>query len=95
MSALGQVVATILWLYFVVHLARFVIELVQMLSRTWQPKGIVLLLCEAVFSVTVPPLRLLRRLIPRLKIGGIALDLSFLVLVILLQIAIQLAETFL
>jgi YggT family protein len=92
-SGVGEVVATILWLYFVILLARFVIELVTMLSRSWEPKGVVLLLCEAVFSVTDPPLKLLRKLIPPLKIGGISLDLSFLVLIILLQIAIQLAVT--
>ena len=57
MTGLGEIVATILWLYFVVLLARFVIDLVQMLSRTWQPKGFVLLLCEAVFTLTDPPLK--------------------------------------
>lgn len=95
MSSLGEIVATILWLYFVILLARFVIELVTMLSRSWEPKGVVLLLCEAVFTVTDPPLKLLRKLIPPLKIGGVSLDLSFLVLIILLQIAIQLAVTLL
>lgn len=95
MSGLGEVIATILWLYFVILLARFVIDLVSMLSRSWEPKGVVLVLCEAVFTVTDPPLKLLRKLIPPLKIGGVALDLSFLVLIILLQIAIQLAVTLL
>lgn len=95
MSGVGEVIATILWLYFVILLARFVIDLVSMLSRSWEPKGVVLLLCEAVFTVTDPPLKLLRKLIPPLKIGGVALDLSFLVLIILLQIAIQLAVTLL
>lgn len=95
MSSVGEVVATILWLYFVILLARFVIDLVQMLSRSWEPKGFVLLLCEAIFTLTDPPLKLLRKLIPPIKLGGVALDLSFLVLIILLQIAIQLAVTFL
>lgn len=89
----GEIIATILWLYFVVLLARFVIDLVQMLSREWQPKGIVLILCEAVYSVTDPPLKLLRKVIPPLKLGGVALDLSFLVLVIVLQIGIQVAAS--
>lgn len=93
MTGLGEIVATILWLYFVILLARFVIDLVQMLSRSWEPKGFVLLLCEAIFTLTDPPLKFLRKLIPPIKIGGIALDLSFLVLIILLQIAIQLAVT--
>lgn len=84
-----------MWLYFVVLLARFVIDLIQMLSRQWQPTGFMLIVCEAIFTITDPPLKALRKIIPPLKIGGVALDLSFLVLVILLQIAIQLAVTLL
>lgn len=95
MTGVGEIVATILWLYFLILLARFVIELVGMLSRSWEPKGVVLVFCEAIFTVTDPPLKLLRKLIPPLKIGGVSLDLSFLVLIILLQIAIQLAVTLL
>ena len=95
MTGLGEIIATILWLYFVILLARFVIDLVQMLSRTWEPTGFVLLLCEAVFPLTDPTLKLLGRIIPPIKMGGVSLDLSFLVLIILLQIAIQLAVTLL
>lgn len=91
MATVAGIVATILWIYFVILLARFVIDLVQMLSRQWQPKGIVLLICEFVYTLTDPPLKLLRRLIPPLKIGGVALDLSFLVLIIILQVLIQVA----
>ncbi|MGB2970142.1 MAG: YggT family protein [Candidatus Nanopelagicales bacterium] len=91
MSSVGEIIATVLWLYFVVLLARFVIDLIQMLSRTWQPSGFMLVVAEFVFTLTDPPLKLLRRLIPPLKIGSITLDLSFIVLIIAFQIAIQLA----
>jgi len=90
-SSVGETIATVLWLYFVVLLARFVIDLIQMLSRTWQPSGFMLVVAEFIFTLTDPPLKLLRRLIPPLKIGSITLDLSFIVLIIALQIAIQLA----
>ena len=95
MSGVGQIVTTVLWLYFMVLLGRFVIDLVQMLSRDWEPKGVVLLLCEFVYTLTDPPLKLLGRLIPPLKIGQVSLDLSFLVLIILPQIAIQVSATML
>jgi len=75
----------------VILIARFVIDLVQMLSRSWQPKGFVLLICEGIFTITDPPLNALRKVIPPLKMGGVALDLSFLVLVIGIQILIMLA----
>lgn len=89
MSMVGQVIATALWLYFVVLIIRLVIDFVQVLARDWHPRGVGLVLCEAVYSVTDPPLRLLRRVIPPLRFGGVALDLSFIVLVLALQLAMR------
>jgi len=88
MTGVASVLATILWLYILVLLARFVFDLVQMFSREWTPKGPVLVVAEAVYTLTDPPLRALRRIIPPLRIGGVALDLSFIVLLILLQLMI-------
>jgi YggT family protein len=85
-SGVWSIVYLLLWLYVLVLLARVVIDLVMMISRDWTPRGPVLLLVEAVFSLTDPPLRFLRRFIPPLRLGGIMLDLSFLVLFILVQI---------
>lgn len=95
MTSVGEVVATILWIYLIILLIRFVIDLVRMLSRGWEPSGIVLILAEVVFTLTDPPLKLLRKVIPPLRIGGVALDLSFLVLLIGLQLLIRLALTLL
>ena len=86
MSGVWSIVYLVLWLYVLVLLARVVIDLVMMISRDWTPRGPVLLLVEAVFSLTDPPLRFLRRFIPPLRLGGIMLDLSFLVLFIVVQI---------
>jgi len=85
-SGVWSIVYLLLWLYVLVLLARVVIDLVMMISTDWTPRGPVLLLVEAVFSLTDPPLRFLRRFIPPLRLGGIMLDLSFLVLFILVQI---------
>ncbi len=92
MSSIGQIVATVLWLYILVLFARFAFDLIQMFSRDWTPKGIILVAAEAVYTVTDPPLNFLRRFIPPLRLGGVALDLSFLVLLILLQVGIALAS---
>ncbi len=92
---MGEVIATVLWLYFVVLLARSVIDLVQMLSKSCRPSGIMLFISEFIFPITDPPLNLLRRVVPQLKIGGVTLDLSFLILIILLQIAISLSVSLL
>ena len=85
---MGEIIATILWLYFLVLLARFVIDLVQLLSPEWKPKGVILVVAEVVYTLTDPPLKFLRRIIPPLKIGSVALDLSFLVLILGIQILI-------
>ena len=92
MSMVGRVLSTVLWLYLLVLLARVVIDLVMMLSRDWVPRGPVLLVVEAVFTVTDPPLRLLRRFIPPLRLGGAALDLSFLVLFIIINVLLALVR---
>ena len=92
MSAVGQVLSTILWLYLLVLIARVVVDLVMMLSRDWVPRGPVLLIVEAIFTLTDPPLRLLRRFIPPLRLGGAAIDLSFLVLFILINVLLQLVR---
>jgi YggT family protein len=92
MSSIGQLIATVLWLYILVLFARFAFDLIQMLSRDWTPKGPILIVAETVYTLTDPPLNFLRRFIPPLRLGGVALDLSFLVLLILLQVGIAVAS---
>ena len=92
MSTVGQVLSTVLWLYLLVLLARVVIDLVMRMARDWTPRGPVLLLVEAIYTVTDPPLQLLRRVIPPLKVGGVALDLSFLVLFIIINVLLALVR---
>ncbi len=89
MSAVGQVLATALWLYWLVLIARLILDFVQVFARSWEPRGLLLIVAEAVYTLTDPPLRLLRRIIPPLRLGGISFDLAFLVLLIGLQLLIQ------
>jgi YggT family protein len=63
----------------------------MVLSRSFRPTGPLIVVFELIYTITDPPLRLLRRLIPPLRIGGFALDLAFILLFILVQIAIQYA----
>jgi YggT family protein len=51
---------------------------VQVFARSWTPRGALLVCLEAVYSVTDPPIKALRRVIPPLRIGNFALDLSML-----------------
>jgi YggT family protein len=82
----------LLWLYFILLIGRLILDYVQMFARSWRPSGPMLVVAEAVYSATDPPLRALRKVIPPLRLGSISLDLSFLVLIILIQIAIGVLE---
>jgi YggT family protein len=86
-STLLNIVGRLIEIYILVLIARLVLDFVQMFARAWRPRGVVLVLAEVVYSLTDPPLKLLRRLIPPLRIGTISLDLSFLVLIVALQVA--------
>ncbi len=87
MRIVGTILYDLLYLAIIFVIARFIIDWVQLLARRWQPRGFVAVLCEIVFSVTDPPLRLLRRVIPPIRLGGVMLDLSAMVLLLGLFIA--------
>jgi len=76
----------IVLLFFICLIGRLILDWVQALSREWRPRGPVLVIAEAVYTVTDPPLRLLRKLLPPLRLGAVQLDLAFLVLAILCSI---------
>jgi YggT family protein len=86
----GDLIYILLWLFFVLLIARLVLDYIQMFARSLRPSGLLLVVAEVVYTITDPPLKALRRVIPPLRIGSVSLDLSFLVLVVLLQIAIYL-----
>ncbi|MFV0463200.1 MAG: YggT family protein [Nostocoides sp.] len=86
MTAIGQIIDTILLIYLIILIARLVFDWVQVFAREWRPHGVVLVIAEGVYSLTDPPLRALRSVIPPLRIGGVALDLAFFVLVIGVQV---------
>jgi YggT family protein len=90
-SPVGQIIQLILWLFLVLLIARLVLDYVQMFARGWRPSGPLLVVAELIYTVTDPPLRALRKVIPPLRIGQVSLDLSFLVLIILVYIGISLA----
>lgn len=87
MTAVGQVLGLLLLIFFILLIIRLVLDYIQMFARSWRPSGVVLVLAELVYTVTDPPLRALRKVIPPLRIGSVSVDLSFLVLIILVQVA--------
>ena len=92
-----MVVAAVLYYVLTVFLVllflRLIFEYVFLLARSFRPTGLVAMLLELIYTVTDPPLKLLRRVLPPLRIGGVSLDLAFLVLFILVSILRSVARS--
>jgi YggT family protein len=84
-------VGWVLFAFWLLLTARVVVELVRAFAREWRPAGGVAVTLETIYTVTDPPVRLVRRVIPMVRIGGVGLDLSIMVLLLVVFIAMQLA----
>ncbi len=82
MALLLQIVSSILLVFLILLFARFVVDWVMVLARSWRPQGLVAAGLEVVYSTTDPPLKAVRKVIPPLNLGSIRLDLGFMVLLI-------------
>jgi YggT family protein len=89
-SILWQVVYLLLYLFLLTLLARFVLGWVLQFGRRWQPGRGAAAALESVWSVTDPPLKALRRVIPPLRIGTVSIDLASLVLLVILFVLMEL-----
>ena len=79
--------------FILVLLVRLVLDWVQYFARDWRPRGAALVVAEITYSVTDPPLRALRRVIPPLRIGQVALDLSFLLVMVAAWLLLNVVRT--
>jgi YggT family protein len=82
MSVVGQVIYGALLLFIALLWVRFVVDWVQVFARRWEPHGPLVVLLEGVYTATDPPIMALRRVVPPLRIGSVALDLSFLIVMV-------------
>jgi YggT family protein len=88
--AIVKIVLTyVLWLYLLLLIGRLILSWIQAFSRSWHPTGVILVIAEVVFTATDPPLRFLRRYIPSVRLGTVALDLSFTVLFLVIIILLD------
>lgn len=93
MSLVGVILSDLLTVFLLVLIFRLVMEWVFMLSHTYRPTGFMSVVLEITYTITDPPLRALRRVIPPLPIGRMSLDLSFYVLFIVVVILRQIVST--
>ncbi len=91
MNLLKVILTYLLSIYLVVLIGRMIFGWIQVFARSWRPTGIVLVIAETIFTLTDPPLKFLRRYIPPLRLGTVAMDLSYMVLFIVVLILLQVA----
>ena len=89
MGIVQQVILIVLYCLLGLLLFRLVMDYVFMFARSWSPGKAMVVVLEATYTVTDPPLKTLRRIIPPLRFGGVALDLSFFALMIIVYILIN------
>jgi YggT family protein len=82
----------LLSIYLLMLIVRLIFSWIQVYAREWHPTGILLVVAEGVYSATDPPLRFLRRYIPTLRLGNVALDLSFMLLFLVVYVLWQVAR---
>jgi YggT family protein len=82
----------VLSVYLLLLIGRLILSWVQAYARDWRPRGIILVFAEGVYTATDPPLRLLRRYIPTLRLGTVALDLSFMLLFLVVLVLWQVLQ---
>ena len=90
MSLIGSILYGLVWTFIALLWVRFIVDWVQVFARRWSPTGILLVVLEVVYSITDPPIKALRRVIPPLRIGNFALDLSFLIVLVAAYLLLRL-----
>jgi YggT family protein len=83
-----QLLYIVFWLLRLLLIARFILEMVRSFARAWYPTGRSAIAVESVYTVTDPPVRMLRRIVPTVRLGGMALDLSLIILLLVITLVI-------
>ena len=86
MYVVGSILLFALNIFLGLLFVRLVVDWVQVFARSWTPKGPVLVVLEIVYSITDPPILFIRRFVPPLRIGSVALDTSFLIVLVLVYL---------
>ncbi|MEN0023455.1 YggT family protein [Microbacterium sp. LWO14-1.2] len=93
-SVFASIVHTALLLYLLVLFARLILDYIPMFNREWRPKGAGLVAAEVVYTITDPPIRFFRRIIPPLRIGSLSLDFGFSLTILIVLILMNIVGIF-
>jgi YggT family protein len=93
-SSVASIVYLLLWLFLALLFVRFIVDWVQVFARSWTPTGPILVVLEIVYTITDPPILFFRRFIPPLRLGSVALDLSFMIVLIICYLLLMVVAGF-
>lgn len=93
-AVFASIIHLMLLLYLLVLFARLILDYIPLFNREWRPKGAGLVAAEAVYTVTDPPVRFFRRIIPPLRIGSISLDFGFSITILIVLILMNIVGIF-
>ena len=88
---LGTVLSFLASAYTIVLIARVILDWTRIFAPRWRPSGPILVLANGIYALTDPPLRWLRKFIPPLRLGNIALDVGFIVLFVAVTMVARVA----
>ena len=91
MNIVWQIAYLLLWIFRLLLIGRIVVEIVRALAKTWRPIGRSAASMEILYASTDPPVKLFRRVIPSVRLGGVGFDLSIFVLFIVVWILMGVA----
>ena len=89
MSVFWPLLYLVLWLFRLAILGRIVFDFVRIFARNWRPVRGSAIAVEVLYSSTDPPVKMLRRIIPTVRLGGVGFDLSIIVLLIVIYILME------
>ncbi|HEX2902826.1 MAG TPA: YggT family protein [Jatrophihabitans sp.] len=93
MGAFWAAVSLALRVFYLLIVARLIVETTRTFARSWRPAGAAAVALEAVYMVTDPPVKALRRMIPPLRLGGLVFDVSIYVLFLILWVLSLLVDS--
>ena len=82
-----NILLTILDLFKYALFIRLIIDYVRIFARNWRPNSFLIAFFEMIYSITDTPMKFVGRFVPPLRLGGVSLDLSFIVLLIAISLA--------
>jgi YggT family protein len=82
MTLIGNLLYWALQLYFYAMLARFVVDLIMSVKPSWRPPTALMPIIDFAYTITDPPLKFVRRFVPPLRMGPVAIDLAWTIVVI-------------